>query len=46
MRYGKGRQHGAGLNFGACYSYALAADTELPLLFKDGDFARTDIAVA
>jgi len=46
LRYGKGRQHGAGLNFGDCCSYVLAADTGLPLLFKGDDFARTDIAVA
>jgi ribonuclease VapC len=46
LRYGKGRQHGAGLNFGDCCSYALAAETGFPLLFKGGDFGRTDIAVA
>jgi ribonuclease VapC len=46
LRYGKGRQAGAGLNFGDCCSYAPAAETGLPLLFKGGDFARTDIAAA
>jgi ribonuclease VapC len=46
LRYGKGRQRGAGLNFGDCCSYALAAETGLPLLFKGGDFARTDIVAA
>jgi ribonuclease VapC len=40
--YGKGR-HPAGLNFGACFSYALAKSTGQPLLFKGNDFARTDI---
>src|SRR5271166_2810866 len=37
LRYGKGRDS-AGLNFGDCCSYALAAETGLPLLFKGGDF--------
>ena len=32
-RYGKGRQT-AGLNYGDCFSYALAKATGLPLLFK------------
>jgi ribonuclease VapC len=33
----------AGLNFGDCFAYALAKTTGLPLLFKGGDFAQTDI---
>ncbi len=41
-RYGKGR-HPAGLNFGDCFSYALAQDRDEPLLFKGEDFARTDV---
>lgn len=41
-RYGKGR-HPAGLNFGDCFSYALARQCNLPLLFKGGDFALTDV---
>lgn len=45
LRYGKGR-HPAGLNFGDCCSYALAAETGLPLLFKGGDFALTDVRAA
>lgn len=40
--YGKG-QHPAGLNFGDCFSYALAKATGEPLLFKGVDFAQTDI---
>jgi ribonuclease VapC len=44
-RYGKGR-HPAGLNFGDCFSYALAALTQEPLLFKGEDFSKTDIRVA
>jgi ribonuclease VapC len=43
--YGKGR-HPAGLNFGDCFSYALAKATGEPLLFKGDDFARTDILAA
>lgn len=44
-RYGKGR-HRASLNFGDLFAYALARATEQPLLFKGGDFARTDVKVA
>ena len=44
-RFGKGR-HPAGLNFGDCFAYACARYFGLPLLFKGGDFARTDIAAA
>ena len=43
-RYGKGR-HSAGLNFGDCFSYALAKVTGEPLLFKGDDFTDTDISV-
>jgi len=42
MRFGKGI-HPAGLNFGDCFSYALAKDTSEPLLFKGEDFSKTDI---
>ncbi len=45
LRYGKGR-HPAGLNFGDCCSYALAAESGLPLLFKGNDFGRTDVRPA
>jgi ribonuclease VapC len=44
-RFGKGR-HPAGLNIGDCFAYALAKTTDEPLLFKGGDFARTDIRAA
>lgn len=44
-RFGKGR-HPASLNFGDCFSYALAAVTGEPLLFKGRDFALTDISTA
>src|SRR5579871_3096367 len=41
-KYGKGR-HPAGLNFGDCFSYALAYALGEPLLFKGNDFAQTDV---
>ncbi len=41
-RFGKGR-HPAGLNYGDCFSYALAKATGEPLLFKGDDFSQTDI---
>ena len=44
-RFGKGN-HPAGLNFGDCFSYALAESEREPLLFKGEDFARTDIEAA
>ena len=44
-RFGKGR-HPAGLNLGDCFSYALAKASDLPLLYKGEDFARTDIRTA
>jgi ribonuclease VapC len=44
-RFGKGR-HRARLNFGDCFSYALAKSLDLPLLFKGDDFRRTDIRPA
>ncbi|HEX4859650.1 MAG TPA: type II toxin-antitoxin system VapC family toxin [Rhizomicrobium sp.] len=44
-RYGKGVDR-ASLNFGDCFSYALAKSRDEPLLYKGGDFARTDVAAA
>lgn len=43
--FGKGR-HPAGLNYGDCFSYALAKATGEPLLFKGKDFAKTDLVAA
>jgi ribonuclease VapC len=43
-KYGKGR-HPAALNFGDCFSYALARSTGEHLLAKGTDFALTDITV-
>ena len=45
LDFGKGA-HPAGLNFGDCFSYALAKSLGLPLLFKGEDFALTDIESA
>jgi ribonuclease VapC len=44
-RFGKGR-HPAGLNYGDCFSYALAKLAGERLLFKGDDFSRTDIEAA
>ncbi len=41
-RFGKGR-HPARLNYGDLFSYALARNRNLPLLFKGNDFSQTDI---
>lgn len=43
--FGKGRG-GSGLNFGDCFSYALAKVSGESLLFKGEDFRKTDIAPA
>ena len=42
-RFGRGR-HDANLNFGDCFSYALAATSGEPLLFKGDGFSKTDVA--
>jgi ribonuclease VapC len=44
-RFGKGRSS-ASLNFGDCFSYALARATNRPLLFKGDDFSKTDVMPA
>lgn len=41
--YGKGR-HRAALNYGDCFSYALAKVSGQPLLFKGDDFGYTDVS--
>ena len=43
--FGKGR-HPARLNFGNCFSYALAKVASEPLLFKGKDFKKTDVLCA
>ncbi len=44
--FGKGSGHPAGLNFGDCFAYALAAATNEPLLFKGDDFSHTNLQAA
>jgi ribonuclease VapC len=44
--YGRGSGHPAQLNFGDCFSYALARDKREPLLFKGDDFIHTDLRSA
>lgn len=46
QRFGKGTGHGAALNFGDCFAYALAKEVGAPLLCKGQDFALTDIDIA
>lgn len=43
-RFGRGR-HYAALNFGDCFSYALAVSRDEPLLCVGADFQRTDVAL-
>jgi ribonuclease VapC len=45
MQYGRGR-HPARLNFGDCFSYALAKARNDSLLFKGDDFSETDVVPA
>jgi ribonuclease VapC len=42
-RFGKGRRHPAGLNFGDCMAYAVAKHHDAPLLYKGNGFSQTDI---
>jgi ribonuclease VapC len=44
--YGKGSGHAANLNFGDCFSYALARAKREPILFKGDDFIYTDLRSA
>ena len=44
VRFGRGR-HAARLNYGDCFSYALAALSTDTLLCIGNDFSRTDITV-
>jgi ribonuclease VapC len=44
--YGKGSGHSANLNFGDCFTYALARDKREPVLFKGDDFVHTDLRSA
>ncbi|MGA2728255.1 MAG: type II toxin-antitoxin system VapC family toxin [Terracidiphilus sp.] len=44
--YGRGSGHPANLNFGDCFSYALARAKREPILFKGDDFGHTDLQSA
>ena len=44
--FGRGSGHGAQLNYGDVFSYALATDLRAPLLFKGDDFTHTDVSAA
>lgn len=44
--FGRGSGHPAQLNFGDCFSYALAKEKREPLLYKGNDFIHTDIEAA
>lgn len=46
LKFSRGSGHAAKLNFGDCFSYALAKSRNLPLLFKGDDFIHTDIEPA
>jgi ribonuclease VapC len=44
--FGKGSGSPANLNFGDCFTYALARDKREPLLYKGDDFGHTDLRAA
>ena len=46
LRYGRVSGSSARLNYGDCFSYALAKAWDRPLLFKGDDFVHTDVTVA
>lgn len=47
VRYGRGTGHAAKLNFGDCFSYAMARRfADGLILFKGGDFSKTDLTSA
>jgi len=41
--FGRGSEHRANLNFGDCFSYALAKDRREGLMYKGDDFVHTDL---
>ena len=45
-RFGEGTGHAAALNYGDCFSYALAKAMSAPLLCRGSDFPLTDIGIA
>lgn len=46
IEHGRGMGHGGVLNFGDCFSYALAKALGAPLLYIGDDFGTTDIVSA
>jgi ribonuclease VapC len=46
LKFGKGSGHGAALNYGDCFAYALAMTMDAPLLCKGNDFPLTDVSIA
>jgi ribonuclease VapC len=44
--FGKGSGHAAGLNFGDCFTYALAREKREPVLWKGDVFGHTDLRSA
>ena len=45
-QFGRGTGHPAALNFGDCFSYALAKFRREPVLFRGNDFSRTNVDIA
>ncbi|GAA1135476.1 type II toxin-antitoxin system VapC family toxin [Ornithinicoccus hortensis] len=43
LRFGRGAGSPARLNYGDCFSYALAKTSDEPSLFKGEDFPHTDV---
>lgn len=43
VSFGRGSGSAARLNYGDCFSYALAISRDEPLLFKGDDFIHTDV---
>jgi len=46
LKFGKGTGHGAALNYGDCFAYALAKTMDAPLLCQGNDFPLTDVSIA
>lgn len=46
VTYGRSSGSPARLNYGDCFTYALAAAVDEPLLFKGNDFRHTDVRAA
>jgi len=44
--FGRGSGHPASLNFGDCFTYALAKTYGEPILYKGNDFGHTDVRTA